>query len=69
AYSGRAGEGLRVWVPVFREDLDSLQGANQGTLRSLPQRLDDLAGDDPWADYAGTRQRISAAMRRQLGRG
>ena len=34
-----------------------------------PQRLDELAGDDPWADYAGTRQRISAAMRRQLGRG
>lgn len=69
AYSVRAREGLPVSVPVFREELDSLQGANQWNLRSLPQRLDELAGDDPWADYAGTRQRISAAMRRQLGRG
>lgn len=69
AYSVRAREGLPVSVPVFREELDSLQGANQWNLRSLPQRLDELAGDDPWADYTGTRQRISAAMRRQLGRG
>ncbi|MBG7424985.1 non-homologous end-joining DNA ligase [Pseudomonas aeruginosa] len=69
AYSVRAREGLPVSVPVFREELDSLQGANQWNLRSLPQRLDELAGDDPWADYAGTRQRISAAMRRQLGCG
>ncbi len=47
AYSVRAREGLPVSVPVFREELDSLQGANQWNLRSLPQRLDELAGDDP----------------------
>ncbi len=40
AYSVRAREGLPVSVPVFREELDSLQGANQWNLRSLPQRLD-----------------------------
>ncbi|AYG44996.1 DNA ligase D [Pseudomonas sp. Leaf58] len=65
AYSLRAREGLPVSVPIWREELPQLKGANQWHIGNLRERLNDL--DDPWADYAKTRQSITAAMRKQLG--
>lgn len=65
AYSLRAREGLPVSVPIWREELPQLKGANQWHIGNLRERLNDL--DDPWADYGKTRQSITAAMRKQLG--
>ena len=67
AYSLRAREDLPVSVPIYREELDDLKGAGQWTIRNLFQRLDELAGDDPWAALPGTRQNITAQMRRRMG--
>jgi bifunctional non-homologous end joining protein LigD len=36
------------------------------SIASLPQRLA-RQERDPWHDYAGTRQRLTAAMKRKLG--
>lgn len=65
AYSVRAREGLPVSVPIHRDELTELKGANQWTLFNLAERLADL--DDPWADYASTKQSITAALRKRLG--
>jgi len=67
AYSLRAREGLPVSVPIHREELDDLKGANQWNIRNLFQRLDELVDDDPWAALPSTRQNITAQMRRRLG--
>lgn len=64
AYSVRAREGLPVSVPVRREELSALKGANQWNLFNLGERL--AENDDPWADYAATRQSITAPMRERL---
>lgn len=65
AYSIRAREGLPVSVPIHREELTTLKGANQWTLRNLGERLSENA--DPWAGYAQVRQSISKDLRRRLG--
>ncbi|QYX48703.1 DNA ligase D [Pseudomonas tussilaginis] len=65
AYSLRAREGLPVSVPIWREELVQLKGANQWNLFNLGERLAQI--NDPWAEYATTRQSITAAMRKQLG--
>ncbi|MFQ6573979.1 DNA ligase D [Pseudomonas sp. UM16] len=65
AYSLRAREGLPVSLPIWREELAQLKGANQWNLFNLGERLAQI--DDPWAEYANTRQSITAAMRKQLG--
>ena len=67
AYSARTREGLPVSVPIFREELVELRGANLWTVRNLLERLDELGTDDPWVDIAQTSQRITAQMRKQLG--
>lgn len=67
AYSVRAREGLPVSVPIHREELADLKGANLWNIRNLFERLDELGDDDPWADMADTRQAITADMRRRLG--
>ena len=67
AYSARARDGLPVSVPVYREELAELKGANRWTVRNLMERLHELGADDPWADIAQTSQRITAQMRKQLG--
>ena len=64
-YSLRAREGLPVSVPIYREELGDIKGSGQWTLFTLDQRL--AENNDPWADYASTRQSITAAMRKQLG--
>ena len=65
AYTLRAREGLPVSVPIWREELPQLKGANQWNIDNVLERLDDV--DDPWADYGKTRQSITVGMRKQLG--
>ncbi|CAB5519287.1 Putative DNA ligase-like protein Rv0938/MT0965 [Pseudomonas putida] len=65
AYSLRAREGLPVSVPIWREELPQLKGANQWHIGNLAERLAEV--DDPWADLAKTRQSITARMRKQMG--
>ncbi|MNO74104.1 putative ATP-dependent DNA ligase YkoU [compost metagenome] len=64
AYSLRAREGLPVSVPIWREELPQLKGANQWNIGNVLERLGDV--DDPWADYGKTRQSITARMRKQM---
>lgn len=65
AYSTRARPGLGVSVPLAWDELDATTGGAQWTLANLHERLDGLR-KDPWADYAKTRQRITAEMKRRL---
>src|SRR5471030_162809 len=65
AYSVRARPGLPVSVPVSREELNGLRGAQQWTVANLHERLDKLKAD-PWAGYAN-RQKISKKMWEKLG--
>ncbi|MGB5954534.1 DNA ligase D [Pseudomonas sp.] len=65
AYSLRAREGLPVSVPIWREELAQLKGANQWNIANVRQRLAEV--DDPWAAMGKTRQSITARMRKQLG--
>ncbi|CAJ0712792.1 DNA ligase D [Ralstonia sp. GP73] len=66
AYSVRARTGLPVSVPIRHDELEGLQSSAQWTLRTLPERLAKLKGD-PWAAYAGTRQSVTADMRKRVG--
>ncbi|UUJ40837.1 DNA ligase D [Pseudomonas extremaustralis] len=65
AYSLRAREGLPVSVPIWREELSQLKGANQWNIGNLHTRLAQV--DDPWAEMGKTRQSITLRMRKQLG--
>ncbi|EWC40857.1 DNA ligase D [Stutzerimonas stutzeri] len=67
AYSVRAREGLPVSVPVHRDGLSELRGANQWTVANLLDHLREQGADDPWADIGQTKQVISALMRERLG--
>jgi bifunctional non-homologous end joining protein LigD len=62
-WSVRAREGLPVSVPVSREELATLKGANAWSLANIDERL---VAADPWADWAKTRQRLTRKMRGQL---
>lgn len=66
AYAARTREGMPVSVPIFRDELSDLKGANQWTIHNLHERLGELDAD-PWADYAKTKQTITAGMRKRLG--
>ncbi|WP_217474029.1 DNA ligase D [Stutzerimonas stutzeri] len=66
AYSVRAREGLGVSVPIHRDELAELKGANLWTIRNLMPRLEEQGGDDPWAGIDATEQRITADMRERL---
>ncbi|CRM39802.1 Putative DNA ligase-like protein/MT0965 [Pseudomonas sp. 37 R 15] len=65
AYSVRARPGLPVSVPISRDELSSLRGAQQWTVANLHERLRELKAD-PWAGYAN-RQKISKQMWDKLG--
>jgi len=62
AFSVRARPGLGVSIPCAWDELPSLTGGAHWTLANVPQWLD--AGEDPWAEYAGTKQTLGAAMKR-----
>jgi bifunctional non-homologous end joining protein LigD len=63
AFSLRARPGLGVSVPLAWEELVELSGADHWNWRSVPQRLDDLAGHDPWQGYEASRQTLTRAAR------
>ncbi len=67
AYSVRARAGLPVSVPIHREELGELKGANLWTVGNLFERLQELGDDDPWAAIAQVEQAISGQMRERLG--
>ncbi|RZF30265.1 DNA ligase D [Paraburkholderia sp. UYCP14C] len=66
AFSARARPGLGVSVPLAWDELDSTTSGDQWNIRNLHERVDGLK-NDPWADYAKTRQRLTAAMKKRLG--
>ncbi|WP_321880483.1 DNA ligase D [Paraburkholderia bannensis] len=65
AYAPRARPGLGVSVPIRWDELESVTGGAQWTVANLHERLDELHAD-PWEGYSEVRQRITAAMRKQL---
>jgi len=65
AYSVRARPGLPVSVPVSREELKDVRGAQQWTVANLQERLKGLKAD-PWVGYAN-RQKLSKKMWDKLG--
>lgn len=67
AYSARTREGLPVSVPVFREEVAELKGANIWNIHNLNERLTELGNDDPWAGYRKTKQTITKSMGERLG--
>ena len=52
-------------VPIWREELNQLKGANQWNIGNLHTRLSQV--EDPWAEMGKTRQSITLRMRKQLG--
>ncbi|NIE62301.1 DNA ligase D [Burkholderia sp. Ax-1719] len=65
AYAPRARPGLGVSTPIRWDELDSVSGGAHWTVANLHERLEKLHAD-PWEGYAQARQRITAAMRKQL---
>ncbi|TFY91245.1 DNA ligase D [Pseudomonas nabeulensis] len=65
AYSVRARPGLPVSVPISRDELLQLRGAQQWTVANVMERLQGLKAD-PWAGFAH-RQKISKKMWDKLG--
>jgi DNA ligase D len=65
AFSARARPGLPVSVPIAREELQQISGADQWNILNLHERLDNLK-HEPWADYPATRQTLSAQLLKDL---
>ncbi|KAE8757409.1 MULTISPECIES: DNA ligase D [Paraburkholderia] len=65
AFSARARPGLGVSVPLSWDEVATTTSGDQWTVENVHERLAGLKRD-PWADYAKTRQRITAAMRKRL---
>lgn len=66
AFSVRARPGLPVSVPIDWDILEMLDDPASLHIGSVAQWLDEQR-EDPWADYAHTRQRITRSMLAQLG--
>ncbi len=66
AFSPRARPSMGVSVPIAWDELPDTTGGAQWTVENVHERLQSL-GADPWADYAGTKQRITREMRERLG--
>ncbi len=66
AYAARTREGLPVSVPLFREEVEEIKGADQWNVRNVHERLAEV-GDEPWTDMKKTRQSITAEMRKRVG--
>jgi bifunctional non-homologous end joining protein LigD len=66
AFSVRTREGLPISVPVYRDEVAGLKGANGWNIHNFMERMADQE-EDPWADYSSTRQTITADMRKRLG--
>lgn len=68
AYSVRARPGLAVSVPLGREELAQINGADRWNTRNLHERLAALRSD-PWARYGAVRQGLSRAVFKRLEKG
>ncbi|MEP7083879.1 MAG: ATP-dependent DNA ligase, partial [Betaproteobacteria bacterium] len=66
AFSARARPGMGVSMPVSWKELPSLTGGAHWTIVNAHERIEQ--GEDPWADYAKTRQTLVRA-RKKLGKG
>ena len=66
AYAARTREGMPVSVPIFRDEITEITGANIWTIHNLHERLEELPGD-PWAELDTAKQTITAEMRERLG--
>jgi bifunctional non-homologous end joining protein LigD len=66
AYSTRSRENAPVSAPLFWEELETDVRGNTYTVRTLPERLENLPSD-PWADFFKVRQSITAAMKKAVG--
>jgi bifunctional non-homologous end joining protein LigD len=66
AFSVRTREGLPISVPIFREELNEIKGANIWNIHNLHERLGQLDAD-PWEGFSKTRQTITKEMRRKIG--
>jgi bifunctional non-homologous end joining protein LigD len=62
AYSARARPGLGVSMPVAWDALSSLKSGAQWTIATARDYLS-FEKVDPWADYASTRQTLTAAIK------
>ncbi len=62
AFSARARPGMGVSIPIGWDELDAIGSGAHWTIRTAHQRF--ARDDDPWGDYAGTRQSIAAAIKR-----
>jgi bifunctional non-homologous end joining protein LigD len=68
AFSARARPGAGVSTPLAWDELTEDEDIRQKfTVQTVPRRLAALK-KDPWADYASTRQSITEAMWRSLGK-
>ena len=65
AFSLRARPGMGVSIPIGWDELDATTSGDQWNIGNLHERLDALA-TDPWSQYAKTRQRITASMKKRL---
>jgi bifunctional non-homologous end joining protein LigD len=65
AFSTRNKPGATVSAPIAWEELNASLHSDHFTIKNLPARLAKL-GKDPWADFATTKQSITAAMVKQL---
>jgi bifunctional non-homologous end joining protein LigD len=61
AYSARARPGLGVSIPCAWEELPHLSGGAHWTIANAHERIE--AGDEPWEEYAKTRQTLTRAMK------
>lgn len=66
AFSPRARPGMGVSVTLAWDELADTTGGAQWTVHNVHERLASLRAD-PWADYAGAKQRITRDMRARLG--
>jgi bifunctional non-homologous end joining protein LigD len=62
AYSARARPGLGVSMPIDWDELPGLKSGAQWTIRNTREYLARRA-EDPWTDYASSRQSIAGAMK------
>ena len=61
AYSARARPGLGVSIPCSWDELPELTSGAHWTIVNAHERLE--SGEDPWADYAKTKQTLTKAMK------
>lgn len=66
AYSTRARPGAPVSVPLAWDELRPDLKSDHFTIESVRRRLAQLT-EDPWKEYYGSRQRVTAAMLRMFG--